>query len=82
MPKLKMFKGLVLVFIRGELKIVYRKGKTYKVSDVQAFQDLKFNLGKHFLTLIDVKQLVEMNSPDISIEVDNDRIIIRNVNLI
>lgn len=81
MANLKIFNNLTLVFINGELKVIHRKGKAYKVHEVKLLQNLKFNLGKHFLTLIDVRQIVEMNSSDLNIEVDGNRIVVRNVNL-
>ena len=76
-----MFDNLTLVFINGELKVIHRKGKAFKVHEVQILQDLKFNLRKSFLTLIDVKHIVEMRSSDLNMQVDGNKIVVRNVNL-
>ncbi len=79
MPKLRVFANLTLVFVNGELKVIHRKGRAYKVHEVQPLQDMKFNLGKSNLMLIDLQQLIYEKSYNVTIELDGNKMTVRNV---
>ena len=78
--KLKIYTGLTLTFINGELKVVHRKGRAYKVHEVQLLQELKFNLRKTYITLPDIEQIIE-NVNDVEMTIKGNRLTLRNVNL-
>ena len=79
--KLKIYTGLTLTFINGELKVVHRKGRAYKVHEVQILQELKFNLRKTYITIPDIEQIVS-NGNDIEMIMEGNRLTLKNVNLI
>ena len=80
MSVLKIFTDLTLVFKNGELAVVHRRGRAYKVHEVQVLQDMKFGLGKSRLMLIDLQQFVSIKSPDVTIHMSDNTITLRNVN--
>jgi len=79
--KLKIYTELTLTFIDGELKVVHRKGRAYKVHEVLKLQELKFNLRKTYITLVDIEQLIG-NPNDLIMIVKGNRLTLKNVKLI
>ena len=79
--KLKIYTELTLTFIDGELKVVHRKGIAYKIHEVPKLQELKFNLRKTYITLVDIEQLIG-NPNDLIMVVKGNRLTLKNVKLI
>jgi hypothetical protein len=79
---LKIYNKLTLVFYNGILEHVKRKGIRYEIHHVKPLQELKFNLGKTELTLIDIRQIVSIFEKGVDIKIDGDCVYLYNVKLI
>jgi hypothetical protein len=81
MPILKILQGLTLIFDNGVLVAVRRRGVEYKVSEVPLLVELKSNLDKNSLSIIDLEQLINMYSPNVFFKTKGNMVILKRVNL-
>ena len=81
MAKLKLYNKLTLVFKNGILVKIFRSEKEYMVSDLEILEELKRNLKKRSLSLIDLEQLINLYSPKVKFKIYKNKIVLKNVNL-